>query len=356
MKNKAGLILLILIIISIIGSGCTGDKLQRADEYMAKGNMKKAERLYKKLIQEKNNQGGYKGLIKIYESQNQMEKLSEIVERSIEDGHTPEEEGIYIRILEYYDSINNREKIIELIGDKFSHVNLPITVYKNFLLKDKLPEDMDIIEMKSGDLTNDGQNEIAVVMAIPEKEINMNYYKEVKVQVYNLKGQVIYEDSEDGGYLLYPKINMVDLNNDGVKDLYYNVIYDSVTNAFTMAKVLTFKDNIGKLIYSEGIKDLDIDIEIISEKSYRIYSKKMDKSYDIVLDDSSEELLDPEKELKAVKWEIYEKLSKDESGRDVLETNFEIKGYGSIKIEYGYIEGEIRPIDFKVEPINGTVE
>ena len=66
--------------------------------------------------------------------------------------------------------------------------------------------------------------------------------------------------------------------------------------------------------------------------------------------------MDPEKELKAVKWEIYEKLSKDESGRDVLETNFEIKGYGSIKIEYGYIDGEIRPIDFKVEPINGTVE
>lgn len=332
MKYKEGLI--ILIVISIITVGCLGDEFKRA------------EKLHKKAILENPNQKSYEGLINIYKEKGEMEKLVETVEAAISHGYPPNENQIYLNILEYYSSINDQDKIAELMADSFSKVSLPISIYKEFLVKDKLPEGMELIEMKCGDINGNNKNEIVVLMASPQEGINMNYYESFKLQVYNLKGDIIYEDGEEGGYLLYPKTAMVDLNNDGVKDLYYNVIYDSITNANTMAKVVSFKDNNINLIYAKGIEELDIEIEITSGRSYRVYSENMDQSYDILLEES-EKNLNPQKE--RVWWEVYEKLTKDENGKDIIQINFEIKGYGMIQVNYDYIDGKIKPVDFKIE-------
>lgn len=332
------------------------DKLQRANQYISDGNIGKAEELYKKIILEDGNHEAYKGLISIYRNTNRIEELTETIESSIKDGYTPEENNIYLNILEHYDSMDDQNKVIGLISGAFSEVNLPISVYKEYLLKDQLPKDMELIEMKCGDLTNDNRNEIAVLMASPQKGINMNYYQSMKVQVYNLEGDIVYEDYKDGGYLLYPKIAIIDLSNDGIKDLYYNVIYDSITNAHTITKVLSFKDHTTDLIYSNGINQLDMEIEIIDENSYRIYSEKMDISYDIILDESLDEKLNPEEELEPIWWEVYEKLTKDQDGKDILQTNFEIKGFGDIQVNYDYIDGQIIPIHFSIEPISGRIQ
>ena len=272
MKRKLGLI--ILIIISILTVGCLGNESKRA------------EKLHKKAILENPNRESYEGLIEIYVEKDEMEKLTQTVEDAIGHGYPPEENQIYLNILEYYRSIGHEDRVAKLMGDSFSEISLPISIYKEFLLGDKLPEDMDLIEMKCGDINGNNKNEVVVLMASPQEGINMNYYESFKLQVYNLKGDIIYEYGKDGGYLLYPKTAIIDLNHDGVKDLYYNVIYDSITNANTMAKVVSFKDDNIDLIYSNGIEELDIDIEVTSENSYRIYSEKMDQSYDIVLEES----------------------------------------------------------------------
>lgn len=323
-----------LIIISMITAGCLRDEFKRE------------EKLYKKAMSENPNQESYEGLINIYRQKDEMENLTETVEAAIKDGYPPRENQIYLDILEYYSSINDEDKLAKLMGDSFSGISLPISIYKEFLLKDKLPENMDLIEMKCGDINGDNKNEVIVLMASPQEGINMNYYESVRLEVYNLEGNIIYQDGEEGGYLLYPKIGIVDLNYDGVRDLYYNVIYDSITNANTMAKVVSLRDNKVDLIYYKGIDQIDIGIEKTSENSYRIYSETMDQFYDIVVEES-EKKLNPEEE--AIWWEVYEKLTKDESGKDIIQTNFEIKGYGMIQVNYDYIDGQIRPVNFKIE-------
>lgn len=332
MKRKLGLI--ILIIIPIIIVGCLGYESKRE------------EKLHKKAILQNPNRESYEGLINIYREKGEMENLAETVEAAINQGYPPEENQIYLDILEYYGSINDGDKVAKLMGDSFSEINLPISIYKEFLLKDKLPDNMDLIEMKCGDINGDNKNELIVLMASPQEGINMNYYERVKLLVYNLEGNIIYQDGEEGGYLLYPKIGIVDLNYDGVRDLYYNVIYDSITNANTMAKVVSLKDDKVDLIYYRGIDQIDIEIEITGENSYRIYSENMNQFYDIVVEES-EKSLNPKEE--PIWWEVYEKLTKDENGRDIIQTNFELKGCGMIQVNYDYVDGQIRPVDFKIE-------
>lgn len=346
MKRKVGLIL--LIVIPMILVGCARDKLGRANKYMINGNVKKAEELYKKIILENGNHEAYGGLINIYNDTGKIEKLTEIVKSAIEQGYTPEENLIYLNILEYYDSIDDRNKVIELIGGTFNGVNLPISVYKEYLLKDKIPKNMELIEMKCGDINNDNINEIVVLLGSPQKEINMNYYESMRIQVYNLRGEIIYEDYTDGGYLLYPEIALVDLNKDGVKDLYYNVIYDTITNAHTMAKIVSFKDDRIDLIYSDGLGKLDINIEIIDEHSYKIYSHEMDQFHIVKLDITKGEQLVPNIKPYIVWREVYEKIGIDPQGEEILQVDFEIEGYTKVQVDYDYIDGEIKPVNFRV--------
>lgn len=333
MKGKG--ILIGLIIISILTVGCVDE-------------LKRAEKLHQKAILENPNGESYDGLISIYREKDEMEKLAETVEAAINHGYPPEDKEIYLNILQYYDSIDHGDKVANLIGDTFSEISLPISIYKEFLLKDKLTTEMELMEMKCGDLTGDNRNEIVVLMAKPQEGINMNYYEKVKLEVYDLKGNIIYEDEEDGGYFLYPKTAILDLNDDGFKDLYYNVIYDSITNANTMAKVVSLKDDKIDLIYSKGIDQIDIEIEILSEDSYRIYSELMGQSYDIILKETDKRL-NPNEDPQPIWWEVYEKITKDDSGKGIIQTNFEIKGYGMIQVNYGYRDGKIKPVDFKIE-------
>ena len=336
LKDKR--IFLILIIISIFIVGCV-------DEFH------RAEKLHQKAILENPNEESYNKLIEIYREKDEIEKLTETVESAINQGFPPEENQIYLDILKYYDSIDNKDKVENLINTTFGEISLPISLYNEFLLKDKLDTEMELMEMKCGDITGDNRNEIVVLMAKPLDGINMNYYEKIKLQVYNLKGDIIYEDEEEGGYFLYPKTAIVDLNYDGVKDLYYNVISDSITNANTMAKVVSLKDNNIDLIYSDGIEEIDIEIEITNERAYRIYSEKMNQSYDIILNQNDRDLSLNE-ELEPLWWEVYESIVKDDNGKEIIQINFEIKEYGMIQVNYGYKDGRIIPVNFKIEPID----
>lgn len=353
MKNKI-LLIFMVIFLAFNLTGC--NEIHKAEKYITKGEYDKAEELYMNLLyKDSKDYAAYEGLTRLYREIEAKEKLVKIMEVAIKEGYIPKDNSYYFDMLSYYLDVDEYEKIEYLISKHLREVELPSDFYKEYLVAIDSREDLDLIDLKKGDLNNDGIEEIAVLYGMNAEDT----YEYLRLAIYDKVGNVLYEMEEDCGPYGKLEFELADLTKDGILDVYYSSAsllddFDTIGHAYVITN-----DN-GKYVnvYERENIIYDIDVKVVNDNAVKVFSNAAKESYLVGLSDSEKEEFSRFNPHPV--WTINDILElKKKDDKNIIEEKFTLIGFQSrdpvaeVCVDFGYFDGAWKPISLNVNPLNG---
>ncbi|NMB27391.1 MAG: hypothetical protein GX987_05005, partial [Tissierellia bacterium] len=360
MKKRITLLILAMMLILIL-VGCTGNNLKKAEKFMEKGELDKAEEIYTELILEDGkNFEAYDGLINIYRGSGDIEKTAKILEKAMKEGYVAQDKTIYLELLDYYMESGEVEKVDSLVKGQLKEVELPKEFYEKYIVSKDTKEGMDVLDIGYGDLNNDGIDEIAVVYGKLHENHGPDMYQDLRFVIYDKAGEILYQMEEEYGPYTKPDFELVDLSKDGVLDLYYSITMMAASNSMEQGFIISYKDGDFVNIYNGDNITFDIGTEIVNGNALKVFSNIARQSYTIELNREQREtynLYDPN----PVWWRgTSEEIIKKDNGEPIIRCSFEVTGMPSnadviacVNVDLEYIDGVWKPKEINPEPVNG---
>lgn len=167
----------------------------------------------------------------------------------------------------------------------FTSFLMAITAFTGAYAVEKGEQLVDIVK-GAADLTGDNQNETIVVKGQPSEE-EENDFNQIFVEVKEPNGKIHIIEIDEGRH---PQMEFVDLNHDGVKDLFITVMrrddnesIDSFLYSFTGSMITDISVPDPLVIQSEFLNDYKATILIENNyRSYRFNLKNKAENYEAV--------------------------------------------------------------------------
>lgn len=349
---KRRVIFILMIIISLLLSSCSTDEFTKAEKFLEKGDTTKAIEIYNELIAKDSDLEAYERLIYIYKKDREIEKLTEVVESVLKIQPLDLDESIYLDIFEYYKANGDMDKINQLLTKSFSSIKLPNKIYEEYIVQKHIPEGMEIIETKTGDLNMDGNPEIAIVMGLPQDNAVPKSYEVMRIAIYDTKGNVLYEE-ESEGFDYYPmNLEFVDLTGDGNLDIFYSFHMIFGSSRYDYPYVLSYVDNKIEDILV-GSQDFNIGTAYLDENTVKIFSQDIRQAYTIKIDPEYSQYLELfNDDYIEIKSEIID-LVKNQDDRYILQKSVELKLYSNVVVDLEYRNGKFENHNMNIELYDG---
>ena len=360
MKKKMTLSILAMVLIFIL-VGCTGNSLKKAEKFIEKGELDKAEEVYTELISEDNkNFEAYDGLINLYKDSGDTAKTVNILEKAMKEGYVAKDQSIYVELLDYYMESGEVEKVDTLVKGQLKEIELPTEFYEKYIISKDTKEGMEVLDIAYGDLNNDGIDEVAAVYGKLHESQGPDMYQDLRFVIYDKVGKILYEMEEEYGPYTKPDFKLIDLSKDGILDLYYSITMVAASNSMEQGFIISYKDGQFINIYNVDNIVFDIGTQIVNGNALKIFSNTARQSYTIELNEAQRQaydLYDPN----PIWWRgISEEIIKKDNGEFVIRWSFEVTGMPSnadviarANVDLEYVDGVWKPKELNPEPING---